>query len=69
MYIAAIAGADAVKVQKRTIDQLAIKSVLDAKDDRLPEFGKTYREIREHLEFTLDEYRVQKKYAESKNLD
>lgn len=67
--VAAIAGVDAVKFQKRTVDKLAVKSVLDAKDERFPEFGKTYREIREHLEFTLDEYRELKKYAESKDLD
>ncbi len=67
--VAAVAGADAVKFQKRTVGTLAVKAVLDAKDDRFPEFGSTYREIREHLEFTLDEYRDLKAYAESKNLD
>ncbi len=67
--VAAVAGTDAVKFQKRTIDKLAIKSVLDANDDRFPEFGNTYRQIREHLEFTLDEYRILKDYAESKKLD
>ena len=67
--VAAIAGADAVKFQKRTVEKLAVNSVLDAQDDRFPEFGKTYREIREHLEFTFDEYRELKLYAESKGLD
>lgn len=67
--VATIAGADAVKFQKRTVDALAIKSVLDAPDDRFPEFGKTYREIREHLEFTLEQYRELKSYAESRGLD
>lgn len=66
---AAVAGVDAVKFQKRTVDKLAIQSVLDAPDDRFPEFGGTYREIREHLEFTLDQYRELKSYAESKGLD
>jgi sialic acid synthase SpsE len=42
--------------------------VLDAKDDRFPAFGSTYREIREHLEFTFDQYRELKLYAESKGL-
>ena len=41
-------GANAVKFQKRTVKVLAVKDTLDAKDDRFPEFGKTYREIREH---------------------
>jgi len=67
--VAVIAGVDAVKFQKRTVEKLAIKATLDAKDDRFPEFGKTYREIREHLEFTLDQYRELKLYAESKGLD
>ncbi|GAB6095730.1 N-acetylneuraminate synthase family protein [Desulfatiferula olefinivorans] len=67
--VAAIAGADAVKFQKRTVDVLAVKSVLDAPDDRFPEFGKTYREIREHLEFNFEQYRELKKYSELKGLD
>jgi len=67
--VAVIAGVDAVKFQKRTVEKLAIKSTLDAKDDRFPEFGKTYREIRKHLEFTLDQYRELKLYAEFKGLE
>jgi sialic acid synthase SpsE len=67
--VAAIAGANAVKFQKRTIEKLAVASVLNSKDDRFPEFGKTYREIREHLEFTFDQYSELKLYAESKGLD
>lgn len=67
--VAAIAGADAVKFQKRTVSKLAVKAALDAKDERFPEFGSTYREIREHLEFTLAEYRELKAYAEVKNID
>lgn len=67
--LAATAGADAVKFQKRTVDKLAIKSVLDASDDRFPEFGDTYRKIREHLEFNLNQYIELKNYTESKNLD
>lgn len=67
--VAAIAGANAVKFQKRTVEKLAVESALNAKDDRFPEFGKTYREIREHLEFTLVQYRELKLYAESKDLD
>ena len=67
--VAAIAGADAVKFQKRTVEKLAIKSTLDAQDDRFPEFGKTYREIRQHLELSLEEYQELKDYAQSKGLD
>ena len=34
-------GCDAVKFQKRTIKNLAIKEVLNAKDERFPIFGNT----------------------------
>jgi len=67
--LAVIAGADAVKFQKRTIDRLAVNETLEAKDDRFPEFGVTYREIREYLEFDFDQYVELKNYAESKKID
>jgi len=67
--LAVIAGADAVKFQKRTINRLAVKEALEARDDRFPEFGKTYREIREFLEFDFDQYVELKNYAESKKID
>ena len=67
--IAADSSVDAVKFQKRTVSELAIKKELDKKDDRFPSFGKTYGEIRSFLEFNPDEYRILKKYSESKNLD
>ena len=59
--LASKAGADAVKFQKRTVDKLAVNSALDAADNRFPEFGSTYREIREHLEFDMSEYSEIKK--------
>ena len=67
--VAVIAGADAVKFQKRTVDTLAVKEALDAEDNRFPEFGNTYREIREHHEFNIDQYRELKSYAEGKSID
>lgn len=67
--VAHVAGVDAVKFQKRTVDKLAVKAVLDAKDDRFPEFGQSYRQIREHLEFDAEEYSELKHYSESKGLD
>ncbi|MFA6318553.1 MAG: N-acetylneuraminate synthase family protein [Elusimicrobiota bacterium] len=54
---AAAAGCDAVKFQKRDVANLAIGKVLDAKDERFPMFGATYRQIREHLEFDRAQYR------------
>jgi sialic acid synthase SpsE len=67
--VAYIAGVDAVKFQKRTVDILAINTALDAKDDRFPEFGNTYREIRDFLEFNLEQYIELKRYTEEKCLD
>lgn len=64
----ALAGADAVKFQKRDVASLAVKATLDAPDDRFPSLGATYREIRESLEFGLDEFRILKKHAESLGL-
>lgn len=67
--LAAEAGANAVKFQKRTVEQLATKSTLDKIDNRFPDFGKTYRQIREHLEFNNEQYLLLKKYSEDLNLD
>lgn len=67
--LAAEAGANAVKFQKRTVEQLATKSTLDKIDNRFPDFGNTYRQIREHLEFNNEQYLLLKKYSEDLNLD
>jgi sialic acid synthase SpsE len=67
--LAVVAGADAVKFQKRTVDKLAVRSTLDAPDNRFPEFGKTYREIREFLEFDMAQYKEIKKHTEDQGLD
>ena len=61
--IAKESGSDAVKFQKRDVDNLAIKEILDTPDDRFPEFGSTYREIRKHIEFNNDEYIELKEYS------
>ena len=63
------AKANAVKFQKRTIQRLATKTTLEAKDNRFPDFGKTYQEIREHLEFDINQYKELKSYTESKGMD
>lgn len=67
--VASVAGVDAVKFQKRTVEKLAIAETLDAEDGRFPAFGKTYREIRNYLEFNFDEYVELKKYTKQKNID
>ena len=67
--LAVEAGSDAVKFQKRTVDKLAVKATLDESDSRFPEFGRTYREIREFLEFDMVQYKEIKKYTEDQGLD
>ncbi|MBF0212869.1 MAG: N-acetylneuraminate synthase family protein [Magnetococcales bacterium] len=67
--VAADAGADAVKFQKRTVDILAIGSVLDALDDRFPEFGATYRQIRAHIEFDLPAYRILQEQCRQRDIE
>lgn len=67
--VAAEAGADCVKFQKRHVDTLAVGSVLEAKDDRFPAFGSTYHEIRAHLELSFDEFEELKDLAQAKGLD
>ena len=60
---------DAVKFQKRTVGLLATKDVLDKEDDRFPFLGNTYREIRESLEFTFDEYIELKDHTKNLGMD
>lgn len=62
------AGCDCVKLQKRHVEGLAIRSVLDAEDNRFPAFGKTYRQVREHIEFNADEYREIIQYAADRGI-
>lgn len=66
--VAADAGCDAVKFQKRDVDNLAVGSVLDAPDGRFPAFGSTYRQIREHMEFDRGEFEDLMSHAASRSL-
>jgi sialic acid synthase SpsE len=62
------AGVDAVKFQKRDVANLAPTDLLDAEDHRFPQFGTTYRQIREQVEFDMSTYRRLKQYAEDLGL-
>ncbi|OOZ36441.1 N-acetylneuraminate synthase family protein [Solemya velesiana gill symbiont] len=62
------AGVDAVKFQKRDVPNLTTRELLDAPDERFPTLGRTYREIREAVEFDLDTYERLKSLAESLGL-
>lgn len=67
--VASESGANAIKFQKRNVGTLAVGHVLNAKDDRFPSFGSTYREIREHIEFNFEQYVELREYVEAEGLD
>lgn len=56
------AGADAVKLQKRSLPHLLTREMMEQPKDS--PFGKTYGEYRAKLEFGKDEYVELKRYAD-----
>tara|TARA_R110002126_G_scaffold116875_6_gene256534 strand:+ start:13941 stop:14774 length:834 start_codon:yes stop_codon:yes gene_type:complete len=60
-------GCDAVKFQKRTIEDVYSKEELDA--PRESPWGSTNREQKEGLEFSIEEYIELEKYVKSLGLD
>ncbi len=65
--VAKLAGADAVKFQKRTIDLVYKKEFLDS--SRESPWGTTQRAQKEGLEFGLDEYREIDVYCREKKIE
>jgi N-acetylneuraminate synthase len=65
--VAKDAGADAVKFQKRTIDLVYSKDLLDS--PRESPWGKTQREQKEGLEFGLDQYKEIDIYCKQKGIE
>lgn len=65
--VACDAGADAVKLQKRTIDLVYSKELLDS--PRESPWGKTQREQKQGLEFGLDQYREIDRYCKEKGIE
>ena len=65
--VAKSAGADAVKFQKRTIDLVYTKEMLDSL--RESPWGTTQRAQKEGLEFGLDEYREIDTYCKKKGIE
>ena len=63
---AKLAGFDAVKFQKRTIDLVYSKELLDS--PRESPWGSTQREQKEGLEFNKEQYDEIDKYCRSKNI-
>jgi N-acetylneuraminate synthase/sialic acid synthase len=66
---AKLAGADAVKLQKRDNRGLYTKAAFDKPYDNENSFGATYGEHREFLEFGRDEYRALQSYAKELGID
>lgn len=65
--VAKLAGADAVKFQKRTIDLVYTKELLDS--PRESPWGTTQRAQKEGLEFGLEEYREIDSYCRAKKIE
>ncbi len=65
--IAKDAGCDAVKFQKRTIDLVYTKELLDSQ--RESPWGNTQRAQKEGLEFGLNEYKEIDKYCKEKGIE
>lgn len=59
------AGVDAVKMQKRTIDEMYTKDALDVTYNKSYAFGKTYGEHKHALEFSDEQYIDLQKYTHS----
>ena len=65
--VAKIAGANAVKFQKRTVDVVYGKEFLDS--SRKSPWGDTQRAQKEGLEFGLDEYKEIDNYCKKKKIE
>ena len=66
---AKVAGADAVKLQKRDNRGLYTRTAYDKPYDNENSFGATYGEHREFLEFGAAEYRALQAYAQELGVD
>lgn len=65
---AAKAGADAVKLQKRFVDDVFAKELLERPQTKDQIYGKTYGEYRKHLELSQEDFINLKKIAEDLGL-
>lgn len=65
--IAAIAGANAVKFQKRTVNLIYDPATLSSK--RPSPWGETYQQQKDGLEFTLEDYKEIDAYCRSCNIE
>jgi len=65
--LASEAGADAVKFQKRTVDLVYTKELLDG--PRESPWGTTQRDQKEGLEFSSDDYKIIDGYCREKEIE
>ncbi len=65
--VAADAGCDAVKFQKRDLEQVYTKEFLDSPRDS--PWGKTQRDQKAGLEFSANDYNEIDKYCKTKNIE
>lgn len=65
--VAVEAGCDAVKFQKRTVDEVYTKEYLDG--PRESPWGTTQREQKEGLEFGIEEYKEIDRYCKEKGIE
>jgi N-acetylneuraminate synthase len=64
--VAVTAGCDAVKFQKRTVEKVYTKEILDS--PRESPWGKTTREQKNGLEFSVKDFQKINKYCKSKKI-
>lgn len=69
IHQASLNGADAIKFQKRTVDEMFIKSFLDEPYNKPYAFGKTYGEHKKNLEFSNEQYFELRDYAYQLKID
>lgn len=67
--VAAETGVDAVKFQKRTLNEMYIKSFLEQPYTKYYSFGVTYGEHKKFLEFSDEQFLELRDYARSNNVD
>ena len=66
---AAHSGVDAIKMQKRTIEEMYTKDALDVPYNKPYAFGKTYGEHKHALEFSDEQYLELQKYTKAKGVE
>jgi sialic acid synthase len=62
------AGVNCVKFQKSSLKDKFTKAALDKPYNSANSWGNTYGEHKEHLEFSIEQFKILKKYAENLGL-